>query len=155
MAKIIVGRDQQAETRRRYPKPAYSRVIVQDLYCDASGTGTDFEISAPVGNRLWLLSVDVWIQAVTIGGLVNMWFQLKTGHAGVASILDVTFEWESVIDVAKHVDNHIYHWGASGHRRFDMMKFYEGQGRHFASVGQTFGASGDCAMSVAYQISEG
>lgn len=155
MAKIIVGRDQQAEMRRLHPKPVYSRVLVQDLYCAVAGGGSDFEISEPVGNKVWLLSVDVWIQAVAIGGLATFWFQIKTGHSDVATLNDVVFRWETVIHVTKHPDNHIYHWGTSGHRRFDMMKFYEGKGRRFASVGQTFGGSGDVAVSVAYQISEG
>ena len=155
MAKIVVPRDQQEEMRRRYPKPAYSRVIVQDLNLLAAGGGYDYLISGPVGDRVWLLSVDVWFQPISIGGFISLWFQIKTGQTDKASLSDVVFAWESVIDVPDHVDNHIYKYGDLEHRRFDMMKFYKGKGRRFAAVGQTFGASVECYISVAYQISEG
>ncbi len=155
MTRVYLPENQQEESRRRFPKPAYSRVIVQDLSLLGVWSGFDHLISAPVGNRIWLLSVDVWFQPAVIDGLVTLWFQIKTGQSDMVSQNDVVFRWESVLDVPKHVDQQIYKYGGPEHRRFDMMKFYEGKGRRFAAVGQTFGASVDCYVSVAYQISEG
>lgn len=155
MAKVIVGRDQQAEMRRLHPKPAYSRVIAQDMILATAAGGNNFLITSPVGNRVWLLSIDVWIQPWAIGGLVCLWFQFKTGQTDRASMSDVVFRWETVIDVPAHVDKQMYHWGGPAHRRFELMKFYEGQGRRFAVTGQIYGASIDCWMSVTWQISEG
>ena len=155
MAKIVVARDQQAEMRRLHPKPAYSRVIAQDFMLMDSAGGFYYMISPPIGNRVWLLSIDVWFQPWAIDGLICLWFQFKTGQTDMASKNDVVFRWESVIDVPRHVDNQMYHWGGPAHRRFEMMQFYEGQGRRFAATGQIYGASVDCWMSVAWQISEG
>lgn len=155
MAKVIVGRDQQAEMRRLHPKPAYSRVInLEVLVSDGLG-GEGFNYTPPLGNRLWLLSVDLWFMNPTVDVTIGGFIYLRTGMAKPESAGEVAMKWASVIDDTTGIKPGIYWVGLNEHFHWDMMRLYEGQHRRFGVVIENFNVDQKWLCWASFQISEG
>lgn len=155
MAKIVVQRNQQEESRRLNPKPAYSRVInLEVLVSDGLG-GEGFNYTPPLGNRLWLLSVDLWFMNPTLDVQIGGFIYLRTGKAKPASAGDLAMKWDSVIDDSTGIKPGMYWTGLNQHLRWDMMKFYEGSGRRFGVMIENFNVDQKWLCWASFQVSEG
>ncbi|MBA7522327.1 hypothetical protein ES705_14445 [subsurface metagenome] len=155
MAKIIVGRDQQAEVRRRYPKPAYSRIVNLEVLVADGLDGVGFNYTPPLGNRLWLLSVDLWFINPTLDVLIGGFVYLRTGDTKPESAGEVAMKWQSVIDDSTGIKPGIYWTGLNAHFHWDMMRFYEGRGRRFGVMIENFNQYQQWLAWASFQISEG
>lgn len=154
MAKIIVGRDQQAEMRRLHPKPAYSRVVSVQLVVFEEW-GDTFVVTPVVGDRVWLLGIRVWcdVKVVNIDRL--SFFNIYTGSGNPQNAQDV-LAWVNILPSGAQFSGPTY-WqlfdGMSGFE-WSMMRFFQGSSRRFGIVGSRFGI--DYGMlNVSFEISEG
>jgi len=155
MAKIVVARDQQAEMRRLHPKPAYSRIVNLEVLVPAGIGAEGFNYTPPLGNRLWLLSVDLWFFNPTPDIQIGGFIYLRTGGKKPASPGETAMKWDSVVDDSTGIKPGIYWTGLRAHIRWDMMKFYEGSERRFALLIENFSETQQWLAWVSFQISEG
>lgn len=155
MAKIIVGRDQQAEVRRLYPKPAYSRVINLTLQIPAGLGQGDFAVSPPIGNRVWLLGVDMFITNLSVDIISSAFIYLSTGTDKDETGEKIATQWEQIIREYGGPKPGFYYSGIRDHFHWDMMKFYEGSGRRFGVVAESLSIYEVMRVWVSLEISEG
>ncbi len=141
--------------RRLHPKPAYSRIVnLEVLVSDGIG-GYGFNYTPPLGNRIWLLSVDLWFINPTLDVLIGGFIYLRTGDTKPASAGEVAMRWDSVIDDSTGIKPGIYWRGLSQHFRWDMMRFYEGRGRRFGVMIENSNIYQSWLCWASFQISEG
>jgi len=155
MAKVIVRRDQQAEIRRRYPKPAYSRWINLTLQV-AKGLGEeDFAVTPPIGNRVWLLGVKMWVMVPGVGVCGSGFTYIRTGTDPRASASDVATKWDPVIRNYGGPKPGFYWSCEFAAFDWDMEMLYLGQGRRFGAVAENLSATQNFRIWVSFKISEG
>jgi len=155
MAKIIVGRDQQAEMQRLHPKPAYSRVINLTLQIPAGIGFADFAISPPVGNRIWLLGVSLITMSQTRANVFGGFIYITTGtqikqQEGSGPQLE-----DNVIRNYGGPKPGFYYTGFGDSYHWDMMMFYEGSGRRFGAMAENLFATETWRAWISFEISEG
>jgi len=155
MAKIIVRRDQQAEIRRRYPKPAYSRWINLTLQV-AKGLGEeDLAITPPIGNRVWLLGVKLWVFVPEIGNCASGFTYIRTGTDQKANASQVATKWDPVIRNYGGPKPGFYWSCEHGFWDWDMEMLYTGSGRRFGVVAENLSVTVAFRLWVSFKISEG
>lgn len=155
MAKIVVPRDQQAEVRRLYPKQAYSRVINLTLQVVAGAGKEDFAVSPPIGNRVWLLGVDLVILNSHVDILCSGFFYIGTGTDQKVDGEKIAVQWDPVIRNYGGPKPGFYYTGIRDHFHWDMMKFYEGSGRRFGAVAENLYATIGFRAWISLEVSEG
>lgn len=155
MAKQIVRRDQQRDMERRHPKPAYSRVINLTLQIPAGAGNEDYAVSPPVGGRIWLLSVSLITMSQLRDNAFGGFIYISTGtdkNAGPEMIATV---WQPVIRQYGGPKPAFYYTGFGDSYSWDMMQFYEGDGRRFGAMAQNLFAAETWRAWISFQISEG
>lgn len=155
MAKIVVARNQQAEMARLHPKPAYSRVINLTVQVPAGIGNAGFAISPPVGNRVWLLSVNLITMSQTRANVFGGFIQITTGtqikaQEGSPPQLD-----QPVIRNYGGPKPSFYYTGFGDSYHWDMMMFYEGTGRRFGSLIENLFETETWRAWISFEISEG
>jgi len=154
MAKIVVERNQQAEVRRRYPKPAYSRVINLTLQVPAGLGESDFAVSPPVGNRIWLLGVDLFILNMDVDIVCSGFIYISTGTDKRVTEPMIADQWDPVIRNYGGPKPGFYYSGIRDQFHWNMMKFYEGSGRRFGAVAENLTDIKGWRAWVSFEISE-
>jgi len=153
MAKVIVRRDQQAEMRRLHPMPAYSRVVTIE-HVDPAPGGQDFAVTPALADKLWLLSVDVWITGQGLPVATSWWFDLRRGLRKPATRLAVQ-QWEYLLPVLAMTGTWIFNgYGNPVHRHWDMNVWYESPAQRFAVIGHMVGPVLS-RITASFRISEG
>lgn len=155
MAKIVVRRDQQAESRRLHPKPAYSRVINLTLQVAAGIGADDYAVSPPMGNRIWLLGVDLVILNMDVDVVCSGFFYISTGMDRNANAEKIATQWDPIIRNYGGPKPAFYYSGIRDKFHWDMMKFYEGAGRRFGVVAESLTDIKGFRAWVSFEISEG
>lgn len=155
MAKIVVPRDQQAEVRRLYPKPAYSRVINLTLQVAAGAGADDYAVSPPIGNRVWLLGVDLFLMSLDVDVVFSGFIYISTGKDKRASGEMIATQWEPIIRNYGGPKECLYFSTLGAHYHWNMMKFYEGAGRRFGVAGENLTDIIGWRAWVSLEISEG
>lgn len=154
MAKMVVRRDQQAEVRRRYPKPAYSRVVSVMLGIWPPA-GLTYSVTPPLGNKIWLLSVRAWCERKAVDRGQLTYFDVYSGSGTPSRVQDVA-SWGNILPVSSSLAD-VVNWGLyDGDSGFtwSMMRHFEGSGIRFGAVagrvGEDYGV-----LFVSFEISEG
>lgn len=155
MAKVIVGRGQQEEMRRLHPRPAYSRVINLTLQVAAGIGADDYAVSPPIGNRVWLLGVDLVILNMDVDVVCSAFFYISTGTDKKVNGEKIATEWDPVIRNYGGPKPGFYYSGIRDQFHWDMMKFYEGSGRRFGAVAESLTEIKGFRAWVSFEISEG
>jgi len=155
MAKIVVRRDQQAEVRRLYPKPAYSRVINLTIQVPAGAGTEDFAVSPPVGNRIWLLGVRMYVMNLSVDIVCSGFIYISTGTDKKVTGSMIAMQWDPVIRHYGGPKPGFYYSGVRDKFHWSMMRFYEGTGRKFGVCGQGLSQYETMRIWVAFEISEG
>lgn len=155
MAKIIVARNQQAEVARLHPKPVYSRVINLTLQIPAGLGQEDFAVSPPVGNRIWLLGVDLHILNMQVDVVCSGFLYISTGTDKKVNGLTIAQQWDPVIRNYGGPKPGFYYSGIRDHFHWDMMRFYEGSGRRFGAVAESLVDIISWRAWISFEISEG
>ena len=155
MAKIIVPRGQQEAVRRESPKQAYSRVINLTLQIPAGLGEEDFAVSSPVGNRVWLLGVDLFILNMDVDVVCSGFIYIRTGTDKKVTAPMIAEQWDPIIRNYGGPKPGFYYSGIRDQFHWNMMKFYEGSGRRFGAVAQNLTEIKGWRAWVSFEISEG
>ncbi len=152
MAKIITG-DQRLVTGAKNPKAVYSRVV-SVLVDFEEPVREGFEITAGLGNRLWLLGVDVWVECRQDIVLPNYCWAVYFG-SGVPADIAALRNWNQILPI-KWQDSFVV-WRTyqqEKHWHFDMTRLFEGNALRFGAYGEGTGAKIG-HFEFAFEISEG
>lgn len=155
MAKVIVARNQQDEVRRLHPKPAYSRVINLTLQIAAGAGNDDFAVSPPIGNRVWLLGVDLTILNMHVDVVCSGFIYISTGTETKVNAERIVSQWDPIVRNYGGPKRGFYFSGIREHYHWNMMKFYEGSGRSFGAVAENLTDVIGWRAWVSFEISEG
>jgi len=155
MAKVIVRRDQQAEIRRLYPKPAYSRWINLTVQVAAGIGEDDFAVTPPVGNRIWLLAVKMWVFVPGVGNCASGFTYIRTGTDQRVTSEMIATQWEPVIRNYGGPKPGFYWSCEQAAFDWDMDVLYLGSGRRFGVVAENLSAAQNFRIWVSFKISEG
>lgn len=153
MAKLV-NKVQPIVQGVKNPKAVYSRQVLVQLFVEGGVGNSDWGVTPPLGNRVRLLSVDVWLQPTTQGGFIECTLKVQTGAGKKFSAYQISEQWAPVMDSSMllKVGLMIYCCGIT--MRFDMDKLYTGESQRFGLFSQN---NGNVAYTVigAFQISEG
>ena len=155
MAKIVVARNQQAEMQRLHPKPVYSRVINLTLQVPAGIGAEDFAVSPPVGNRIWLLGVDLIILNMDVDVVCSGFIYISTGTDKRVTAPMIATQWDPIIRNYGGPKPGFYYSGIRDQFHWNMMKFYEGSGRRFGAVAENLTDIKGWRAWISFEISEG
>lgn len=155
MAKIVVERNQQREMERLHPKPAYSRVINLTLQIPAGLGKDDFAVSPPLGNRIWLLGVDLIILNRDVDVVCSGFIYISTGTDKRVTAPMIATKWDPIIRNYGGPKLGFYYSGIRDQFHWNMMKFYEGSGRRFGAVAENLTDIKGWRAWVSFEISEG
>ncbi len=155
MAKIVVPRNQQAEMQRLHPKPAYSRVVNLTLQVPAGAGNEDLAVTPPIGNRIWLLGVDLFVTNLNVDVVASGFIYISTGTGQKVTGENVATKWELIIPNYGGPKPGLYYSGIRDHFHWDMMRFYEGAGRRFGALAENLTDTIGFRVWVSLQISEG
>lgn len=154
MAKVAVPRGIAVPGPVR-PAPVQSRVIALELHCPAGIGNSDWCSTPPLGNRLWLYGIDVWIYCTTPGPGIGGFFYLTYGTYEPSSGEDVAVRWTPIIPLYCGLKlGFLWYDCASFHRHFSMAKLFTNDGLRFGAVVENGGAQA-WMTTVAFEISEG
>lgn len=155
MARIVVNRNQQEAVRRAYPKPAYSRVINLTLLVPEGLGAEDFAVSPPIGNRVWLLGVDLLILNWEVDVVSRGFIYISTGTDKKVNGGEIATQWDPVIRNYGGPKPGFYYSGIKDQFHWSMMKFYEGTGRRFGAVAESLTEISKWMVWISFEISEG
>ena len=155
MARVVVARGQQEAVAREYPKLAYSRVINLTLQIPAGLGKADFAVSPPVGNRVWLLGVDLFIMNMDVDVVCSGFIYISTGTDKKVTAPIVAEKWDQIIRNHGGPKPGFYYSGIRDKFHWNMMKLYEGSERRFGAVAENLTAIKGWRAWVSFEISEG
>lgn len=155
MSKFVVRRNQQEEIRRLHPKPAYSRVINLTVQIPAGLGADDSAVSPPIGNRVWLLGVDLFVMSLEVDIVGSGFIYISTGTEQKVTKEFIATKWDPVIRNYGGPKPGFYYSGTRGKFHWDMMRFFEGSGRRFGVLAQNLTDIVGWRAWVSFQISEG
>lgn len=130
MARIAVPRTQPA-LQRIVPAPVHSRVVLMQLLVAAGVGNDDYAVTPPLGNRVRLLGVDVWIMPTSQGGFIEASLKVTAGSGERFTGLVVSEAWAPVMDVTMLLKVGILFYCCDNHFHFDMNKLYIGESQRF------------------------
>ncbi len=155
MARIVVARDQQAEMARLHPKPVYSRVINLTLQVPAGLGEEDFAVSPPVGNRIWLLGVNLVTMSQTRANVFGGFIYISTGTDKRVTAPMIAEKWDPVIRNYGGPKPAFYYTGFGDSYHWDMMMLFEGSGRRFGAMAENLFDDQAWRAWISFEISEG
>jgi len=150
---ILVNKSQQVVTEGFAPKTAYSRIITVHASC-AGGGNYAYGVSPVLGQRLWLLSINVTVQADLGGQFQRMHFSIHRGKTAAQRWQDVR-EWEHLIDFGTFAGFHgMVVYGQWKQFRWNVSKLFTGElnrlGVLFYNAGDSIGV-----CHVFFSVAEG
>jgi len=140
---------------RLHPKPVYSRVINLTLQIPAGLGQDDFAVSPPIGNRIWLLGVDLIILNRDVDVVCSGFIYISTGTDKRVTAPMIATKWDPIIRNYGGPKPGFYYSGIRDKFHWDMMKFYEGSGRRFGAVAENLTDIKSWRAWVSFEISEG
>lgn len=154
MAKVVVPRGPVVSGIGRSAE-RQSRVIALELYPQAGVGGDDYCVTPPLGNNLWLYTIDVWVYCTTPGGGIGGFFYLMYGSGIPPSGGFIATRWNRIIPLSCGVKPGFF-WidCVSFHRHFEMAKLFTSDELRFGVVTENAGTQRWLA-TVAFEISEG
>lgn len=154
MGKIVVPWTQQEISRRRDPKPHYSRIIGMDLAV-FEGWGLTYCLSPRMGDRFWILNIRVWVRAKTCDVTKYTTFMIATGTGKAGTIEDVK-KWTDILPKINYqgIPKYWFLYDGMTHMEFKLMRLFTGENRRIALFGTRIAADADLVQA-AIEVSEG
>lgn len=134
--------------------PVQSRVIIVQLLVAAGIGNDDFAVTPPLGNRVRLLSVDIWYQPTTQGGFIKGYLKITTGTGETFTADLVSNKWSSVMDTTMLLKVGMLVFCCDLHLHFDMHKLYTGESQRFGIYSES-NANQQYSVIGAFHIAEG
>lgn len=119
------------------PQATYSRVVIVQLLVAAGVGNEDYGITPPLGNRVRLLGVDVWIQPTNQGGFIVAYLKVKSGTGVPISAIRMSVDWLPVMDVSMILGVGMMLFCCEKHMHFSMNKLYVGESQRFGLYSQS------------------
>lgn len=152
---LVVNRNQQVITEGMAPGAYYSRVVNLYLYMAAGVGADDWEITASLGNNIWLREVTLTCFPDTILGKGQAFIYINAGSGKGASLSDVLNVWAPVVQNFGSAKPGFQFVGMQQRFTWQMNKRYMGEARRFGCVVQNLSGTEAMRFWVSFQISEG
>jgi len=152
MAKLL-SKQQRIQAGVTAPQSVYSTVVnmAQVLPQPAN---LAFCFTRALGQRLWLLDIDVWIFGKPVDPGDSWWFYLRRGFQRPGDIAEVA-QWENILPLQSPTGLWSWHgYGTPAHMHWEMQTLYTGQSQRFAAG---FNVTGPIVsyFQASFHISEG
>ncbi len=154
MARIAVPITQPG-LQRVVPAPVQSRVVMVERQVTVAGGSIGYAVTFPVGNRVWLLNLDVWIWPAALATLVQCWVYVLTFTGPEPRSAAGMMDGELIFPSRGTYEGPFFYSGNSGHIGLSMDKLYTGVERRFGCLWQLAAGSGDIFGVASFQIAEG
>jgi len=153
MAKLL-SKQQRIQVGVKNPTSVYSRVT--GFWTGALPALGDegWESTYPLGNDIWLLSVQLSFWADVIGTQCSAWWFLSTGTKKPDRASEVLGAWDPIIPCSSGVKPYFRWDGDRADYCWDMRRHYLGTGRRFALWFQNITAQ-RWWVQATFEISEG
>lgn len=138
-----------------YPLPPQSRVVALELHVPAGVGNNDFCYTPALGNRLWLLNIDIWVYCATAGAFIGGFFYLMFGTAEPQNASDISTRWNRIIELycGAKPGFRWFHCDPFD-RHFSMAKLFVADGLRFGVTLEN-GFNQAWEATIAFEISEG
>ncbi|GAI77650.1 unnamed protein product, partial [marine sediment metagenome] len=122
----------------------------------AEGVGAGaYTFTHSLGNKLWLLSVDIWLMNKSLTEVIDGAFYIRTGQGEITNVETIRDKWTNVIPMYKGDIEGFTYVGPREHFHWDMMVLYQEKERRFGIVLENFSATVEFTAISTFQISEG
>lgn len=132
MAKLA-NRDQRIVTGVTKPRSGYSRIVsmAQTLPQPAN---LQYCFTEALGQRLWLLGIDVWIFGKPASVNDSWWFIIRRGFQMPTATAQI-WDWENVLPLLAPTGSWSWHgYTTPYHMHWSMHKLFEGQSQRFGAA---------------------
>lgn len=153
MAKLF-NKVQPIRAGVRNPASVYSRVVLVQLFVDGGVGNDDYGVTPPLGNRVRLLSVDIWMHPTEQGAWIKTTLKVQAGSGTNLSGYIVSEQWTPVMDSTMLLKVGMMLYCCELHMRFVMDKLYVGESQKFGLYSSNVGTTAYTIIG-AFQISEG
>lgn len=153
MAKIAVPVTQPG-LQRIEPAPVHSRVVLVQIFVAAGVGNDDWAVTPPLGNRVTLLGIDVWILPTSQGGFIKAFIKLTAGSGDRFSGPVVALDWASIMDTTMLLKTGISVFCCDLHLGFTMNKLYVGESQRFGIYSEN-NSNTAYTMLCAFKVAEG
>ena len=151
----VVNRSQQVVTAGLSPKAEYSRVVSVAVDLDDDDLFR-WAVTPKLGNKIWLLKVDVWVFPYVINEGMRVLFEIRQGD-GEPTTENIFNSWENILPLynedMKMVEWKIY--DGQSHRQWTMKRRFIGKSIRFGVKASRSINAGHSKIWVSFEISEG
>lgn len=151
----VVNKSQPVISGGMYPMSAYSRMLLFRMRPERVGFMNDFGVTSVIGQRVWILGVDVWFNNIAQAGWMMLENSVMYGVNKDADFPEIRDNWESVLQYSRSGTKSFLYYGEKGHMHFNMKMLLKGQAWRFGFVSQIFGAGVECMVMFGIEIAEG
>lgn len=137
------------------PGPVYSRVVNLELHVPAGLGASDWEVTPPLGQNIWLLGVRAWFFSSAVGVLIGGIVRITAGTGVNLTEEIVATRWEPIIENYGGAKTGLYWHSDKGSFAWQMRRLYTGQARRFGCVIENFDPEQHWVALVSFEISEG
>lgn len=152
---FVVTRSQQVVTAGIKPRAVYSRVINLTVQVPAGLAQEDFAFTPAIGNRVWLLGVDLFVMTLEVDVVVSGFVYIRSGVGKPQSASEVATKWNPVIQNYGGPKPGFYFSAIQDHYHWNMNKFYEAGAVRFGVMATSLVDIVSWRAWVSFQISEG
>lgn len=155
MGKIYLPQDQQEDIRRRFPKPAYSRITGFTIALPDDGNWR-YNYTDVIGDRVWLLNVKVYVLPKAVDVTKAVAFVMLVGSGKPTNVNDM-HAWDRIAPCRSEQGAQLV-WTIHDGRHemyFDMMRFFRGRHIRFGIMAWRTAAAGIDGIWAQFTISEG
>jgi len=151
----VVNKSQQVITAGFYPRSMYTRVVSVALAVPDDGVWY-YVLTQVLGNKVWLLNVDVWLSPKVINPAQITIFDLYAGSVDPGTAIALR-EWDGIVPIYDRVRTRTFWIATDGseHFHWTMSRYYKGESRRFGLAGQRPMGLGNEYMKASFEICEG
>lgn len=153
MAKLV-NKLQALQVGVQNPTSVYSRVVLVQLFVDGGVGNSDWAVTPPLGNRVRLLSVAIWLFPTAQGAFIKTTLKIQAGSGQKFTPYIISEQWTPVMDSSMLTKAGLMIYCCELSMRFDMDKLYVGESQRFGMYSDNLGTTAFTIIG-AFQISEG
>lgn len=152
---LIINRSQQIVTAGVYPRSVYSRMLLFRMTVPAIAPFMDGGVTPVVGQRVWILGIDIWIYPMAAAGWLGIESSFMYGTQQETNLTVIRTQWESLMRFSRPGTQSVFYFGPGGHQHYDMNVLLKGQAWRFGLVSSQAIVCPQCNVMVGLHICEG
>lgn len=152
---FFLTKSQQLRVGAVTPIPAYSRVVSLHQVLPADDVWY-VAVSPTIGNRVWLLGIDIWATPIIPNDNNYSAFTFRIG-TGISWTIAEVNQWEEILPITTGAVTR-FRWqiyDGCDHHHWNISKIYTGQSRRLAVTSMRAAGMGVAELDVSFEISEG